>query len=90
MAGAAANLESEPPPDPGAIVRFYPNPLEVIRAYVESDFHLQLAGEHERKVKLIAEEGAEVIDPQTAPARRRAPRRRRRRIGRKSRPGSSR
>jgi hypothetical protein len=27
------------PPNPDAIVRFYPNPLDVIRAYVESDFH---------------------------------------------------
>lgn len=49
-------------PDPVAIVRFYPNPIDVIRAYVENDFHLALALEHERKVRVLAEEGAEVTD----------------------------
>lgn len=58
-----ARVKREPdPPNPDAIVRFYPNPTDVIRAYVESDFHRRLATEHERKVKLLAEEGAEVAD----------------------------
>jgi molecular chaperone DnaK (HSP70) len=49
-------------PDPGAIVRAYPNPTDVIRAYVESEFHRQLATEHERKVALVTAEGAVVTD----------------------------
>lgn len=49
-------------PDPGAIVRYYPNPLEITRAYVESEFHRELATEHERKVALVTAEGAAVTD----------------------------
>lgn len=60
---ATARARREPdPPDPGAIVRFYPNPLDIIRAYVESDFAEQLATEHARKVRVLADEGADVID----------------------------
>lgn len=62
MAATAPKKRDIAPPEPGAIVRAYPNPVEVIRAYVESDFHQQLATEHERKVKLLAEEGAAVDD----------------------------
>lgn len=63
MATPAARVKREPePPNPDAIIRFYPNPLGIIRAYVESDFHRQLATEHERKVLLLAEEGADVRD----------------------------
>ncbi|HYM24957.1 MAG TPA: hypothetical protein VEU08_17190 [Vicinamibacterales bacterium] len=62
MAATATKKRAAAPPEPGAIVRFYPNPVEVIRAYVESDFHQQLATEHERKVTLLAEEGADVSD----------------------------
>lgn len=63
MATAAARIKREPdPPNPDAIVRFYPNPIDIIRAYVESDFAQQLATEHERKVRLLAEEGATVTD----------------------------
>jgi hypothetical protein len=50
------------PPNPDAIVRFYPNPVDVIRAYVESDFQRTLATEHERKVAVLADEGAAVTD----------------------------
>jgi hypothetical protein len=58
-----ARAKREPdPPNPDAIVRFYPNPVDVIRAYVESNFHRLLATEHERKVRLLADEGAEVSD----------------------------
>jgi len=57
---------SEPPdpeaPDPVAIVHFYPNPLAVLRAYVESDFARELATEHERQVQALAAEGADVVD----------------------------
>jgi hypothetical protein len=49
-------------PDPGSIVKAYPNPTEVIRAYVESEFHRELATEHERKVALVTAEGAAVTD----------------------------
>lgn len=49
-------------PDPVAIVRAYPNPTDVIKAYVESEFHRQLATEHERKVALVTAEGAAVTD----------------------------
>lgn len=49
-------------PDPITIVRFYPNPIEIIREYVESEFARQLATEHERKVALLIEEGAAVPD----------------------------
>jgi hypothetical protein len=49
-------------PDPGAIVRFYPNPVDIVRQYVESDFARALATEHERKVAVITNEGAEVTD----------------------------
>src|SRR6266851_2262891 len=63
MPPVLARAKPEPdPPDPDAIVRFYPNPLGIIRAYVESDFAQQLATEHERKVRLLADEGAEVTD----------------------------
>ena len=61
---AAARAKREPdPPLPAAIVRFYPNPSEIIREYIESDFARELATEHERKVKLLTEEGADVTDP---------------------------
>lgn len=50
------------PPTLELIVRSYPNPLDVIRAYVESDFAIRLATEHERKVRILAEETAEVTD----------------------------
>lgn len=49
-------------PDPVAIVRFYPNPIAIIRSYVESEFARELAIEHERKVKLLVDEGADVTD----------------------------
>jgi hypothetical protein len=49
-------------PDPVAIVRFYIDPSPIVREYVESDFAQQLAIEHERKVKLLVEEGAAVTD----------------------------
>ncbi len=54
-------IEAEPP-TLELIVRSYPNPLDVIRAYVESDFAIRLATEHERKVSLLADETAEVTD----------------------------
>lgn len=66
MAATPSPVHARPPiddmPDPDSIVRFYPNPIGVIRAYVENDFHLALATEHERKVQLLAEEGASVTD----------------------------
>ena len=49
-------------PDPVAIVRAYPNPTEVIRAYVDSEFHRELATEHEWKVALVTADGAAVTD----------------------------
>jgi hypothetical protein len=49
-------------PDPVQIVRFYPNPVDIIRAYVESDFARALATEHERKVAVVTAEGADVTD----------------------------
>lgn len=49
-------------PAPTEIVRFYPNPVDIIRQYVESDFARALATEHERKVAVITNEGAEVTD----------------------------
>jgi len=63
-ATAVARVKREPsPPLPAAIVRFYPNPSEIIREYIESDFARELATEHERKVKVLTDEGAEVTDP---------------------------
>jgi len=60
---ALARPKREPdPPAPSAIVRFYPNPVDIIREYIESDFARELATEHERKVQLLIEEGAEVTD----------------------------
>ena len=48
-ATAPAKRTREPQiPDPMTIVRFYPNPVDIIRSYVESDFAKLLAGEHER------------------------------------------
>lgn len=61
MAGAQIGSTVDAP-DPVAIVHYYPNPLGVLRAYVENNFHLELAREHERKVQLLAEEGADVVD----------------------------
>lgn len=49
-------------PDPGAIVRFYRNPADILREYVESDFARELATEHERKVQGLAGETAAVTD----------------------------
>jgi hypothetical protein len=49
-------------PEPEAIVRFFPDPSPIIRAYLNSDFAQALAVEYERKVRLIAEEGAAVTD----------------------------
>jgi hypothetical protein len=49
-------------PDPVAIVRFYLDPSPIVREYVESDFATHLATEHERKVAVLVEEGAEVTD----------------------------
>lgn len=49
-------------PDPGTIVRLYPNPTDIVREYVDSEFAKALALEHERKVKLVVEEGAAVTD----------------------------
>lgn len=49
-------------PDPGAIVRFYRNPSDILREYVESDFARELATEHERKVQVLAGERAVVDD----------------------------
>lgn len=61
---AAVRQTRDPdPPAPAAIVRFYPNPIEIIREYIESDFAKELALEHERKVKFLTEEGVEVTDP---------------------------
>lgn len=60
---AIAKRVREPePPDPVAIVRAYPNPVEIIRQYVESDFARGLATEHERKVAVIAHEDVTVAD----------------------------
>ena len=50
------------PPDPAAIVKSHPNPVDVIRAYVESNFAQALATDHERTVTVITAEGAEVTD----------------------------
>lgn len=61
---ATVRAKREPePPAPAAIVRYYPNPVDIIREYIESDFARELAIEHERKVKLLTEEGADVTDP---------------------------
>jgi hypothetical protein len=49
-------------PDPVTIVRFYPNPLSIIREYVESQCARALATEHERQVAILVEEGAAVTD----------------------------
>lgn len=49
-------------PDPVAIVRFYLDPSPIVREYVESDFAQRLALEHERKVAVLVEEGADVTD----------------------------
>jgi hypothetical protein len=62
MAAASRARRNPDPPLPDAVVRFYPNPVDIIRAYVESDFAAALATEHERKVRVLAEEGAEVTD----------------------------
>ncbi len=59
---SAARTKTLEPPTLELIVRSYPNPLDVIRAYVESDFAVRLATEHERKVAVLAEETAEVTD----------------------------
>jgi hypothetical protein len=62
MPSRAKPLIDVPMPDPGTVVRYYPNPQEIIRAYVEQDFARALAIEHERLVALATAEGAEVID----------------------------
>lgn len=49
-------------PDPAAIVRYYRNPLDIVRHYVESDFARELATEHERRVGVLAGELAVVTD----------------------------
>jgi len=53
------------PPAPAAIVRFYPNPVDIIREYIESDFARELALEHERKVRVLTDEGCAVTDPES-------------------------
>lgn len=62
MATVARHKHDPDPLTPDAIVRVYPNPVDIIRAYVESEFAQELATEHERKVRLITEEGALVTD----------------------------
>jgi len=49
-------------PEPEAIVRLFPNPLAIIREYVQSEFAAALATEHERRVRVLTEEGAAVTD----------------------------
>src|SRR4030095_16468247 len=49
-------------PEPEAIVRFYVDPRPIIAAYLDSEFTRQLATEHERQVRLVTEEGADVTD----------------------------
>jgi hypothetical protein len=51
-----------PFPDPEAIVQHYVDPRPIIAAYLDSEFTRQLATEHERQVRLVTEEGADVID----------------------------
>lgn len=68
MAATAPTQKRTPsyePPEPSAIVRFYPNPLSIVRAYVESDFATELATEHERQVKRLTAEAAEVTDAES-------------------------
>lgn len=48
--------------EPSTVVSTFPNPLAIVRAYVETDFHLKLARDHEQKVELLAKEGADVTD----------------------------
>jgi len=55
-------LHLEEPPLPDAVVRAYPNPFDILRAYVEAQFQRRLAIEHERTVALIAAEGHAVTD----------------------------
>lgn len=62
MATPAARTREAEPPEPVAVVRWYPNPINIIRAYVESDFHQALATEHARKVRVLADEGSDVTD----------------------------
>jgi len=62
MATATARKREPETPEPVAVVRWFPNPVNVIRAYVESDFAQALATELARKVKVLAEEGVEVTD----------------------------
>jgi hypothetical protein len=64
MSATATAKKSRAPemPDPVAIVRFYRNPADILREYIESDFARELATEHERKVQVLAAEGAAVSD----------------------------
>jgi hypothetical protein len=56
---AVARRTPEPPalPLPADIVRFYPNPMDLVRAYLDSDFAKELAAEHERLARLLIQEG---------------------------------
>lgn len=54
---------TESVPDPVAIVEAHPNPFAILREYVESASALKLATEHERRVRVLTAEGAEVSDP---------------------------
>jgi hypothetical protein len=65
MPSRAKPVVDVPLPDPGAVVRYYPNPQEIIRAYVESDFARALAVEHERLVAIATAEGADVTDAES-------------------------
>jgi hypothetical protein len=63
MTASATARKREPEvPEPVAVVRWFPNPINVIRAYVESDFAQALATELARKVKVLSEEGVAVDD----------------------------
>jgi hypothetical protein len=55
---AVARLKRDlDPPLPADIVRFYPNPIDLVREYLNTDFAKELASEHERLARLLVEEG---------------------------------
>jgi hypothetical protein len=53
----AALVHDPTPPLPADIVRFYPNPTEIVRAYLDSDYAHALAADYERIARRIIEEG---------------------------------